>query len=72
MTEHSPAPGTPQTPYKAYVATALTVVSGFVLAWVADTDPFTAKEAASAAIMSLVAGGVVGLPTYLTKNKPTP
>lgn len=69
--ENSPAPGTPQTKTKAYVATALTVGVAFVLQWVADSDPFTAKEAAEAAVTSLVAGGLVGVPTAIIRNKPT-
>lgn len=69
MANVSPTPGTPQTGTKAYLATALTVVVAFVLQWVADSDPFTAKEAAEAAVMALVAGGVVGVPTYAVANK---
>jgi uncharacterized membrane protein YedE/YeeE len=71
MSNLSPAPGTPQTGTKAYLATGLTVVVAFVLLWVADKDPFTAKEAASAAVQALIGGGVVGVPTYLARNKPT-
>lgn len=67
--EHSPAPGTPQTGYKAYVATALTVVVSFVMWWVADEDPFTAKEAAEGAVGALIAGGLVGGGTFVVKNK---
>lgn len=69
MSNLSPAPGTPQTGTKAYVATAATVVVAFVLVWVADEDPFTAKEAASAAVQALIAGGLVGIPTYAARNK---
>lgn len=71
MSNNSPDPGVPQTPAKAYVATALTCVVTFVMLWVADDDPFTAKEAAESAVQSLIAGGVVGVPTYLTRNKRT-
>lgn len=70
MSEYSPAPGTPQTSYKAYVATGLSVLVAFLLQWVSDEDPFTHKEMANAFVYALLAGGVVGLPTYATKNKP--
>jgi len=65
----SPAPGTPQTGRKAYVATALTVAVAFVTLWVKDTDPFTAKEAAQDLVTALVSGGVVGVPTWYTRNR---
>lgn len=71
MSDYSPAPGVPQTGTKAYVATGLTVVVAFVLQWVADEDPFTAKEMANAAVLALVSGGVVGVPTYAAKNRAT-
>jgi hypothetical protein len=69
-TTPSPAPGVKQTMTKAYLATGLTVVVAFVLQWVADEDPFTAKEAAEAAVLALVSGGVVGVPTAAIRNKP--
>lgn len=68
-TEPSPAPGTPQTKTKAYVATAITAVTAFVLYWVADEDPFTAKEAAQGAVGALIAAGLVGVPTAVIPNK---
>lgn len=71
MSGNSPAPGTLQTGTKAYVATALTVVTAFILYWISDEDPFTAKEAAEGVVGALVAGGLVGGGTYVTKNKPT-
>lgn len=68
-TTNSAAPGTPQTALKAQVATALTAVVSFVGVWIADTDPFTAKEAAAAGITALVAAGLVGGGTYAAKNR---
>jgi phage terminase large subunit-like protein len=56
-------------PTKALIATGLTFVVTFVSVWIADSDPFTGKEAAAAAITALVASGVVGVPTYAAKNK---
>lgn len=55
-------------PYKAYVATALTFVSGVVLSWIADTDPFTAKEFGEAVVTSAIASGIVGAGTYAKSN----
>ena len=67
--EYSPDPGTPQTGKKAYVAAAGTAVVTFIGLWVADTDPFTIKEAAQAAVTSVVSSGIIGLLTYQTKNR---
>jgi hypothetical protein len=58
----------PKRPYKAYVATALTAIGTFVTFWVADTDPFTAKEAAQAALAGLVASGLTGGATFAVRN----
>lgn len=69
MSNYSPAPGTPQTPYKAYAAAALTAVGTFVAFWIGDDDPFTKKEAAQAAISALVASGVTGGATFVVKNR---
>jgi len=69
-TPASPAPGTPQTPYKAYAATAVTAVVAFIGFWVADADPFTAKDAGEGLVTALVAAGLVGGTTYGVKNKP--
>jgi predicted TIM-barrel enzyme len=67
--DDSPAPGTPQTGTKAYVATALSAAAVFAGIWIKDTDPFTMKEAVQAVLTALVASGVVGIPTYYTRNK---
>lgn len=58
----------PKKPFKAYVPAALSAASLFVMAWVADVDPFTAKEAAAAGISALVASGLIGVATYFTPN----
>lgn len=58
----------PSKPFKAYVPAALSAVSLFVMAWVADADPFTAKEAAAAGVTALTASGFIGAATYFTKN----
>lgn len=58
----------PKRPYKAYVSAGLSAVVTFVGIWIADTDPFTMKEAAGAAVAGLVASGIVGVPTYYTSN----
>lgn len=67
--ENSPAPGTPQTATKAYVATAISFVTTFVGVWVADTDPFTAKEVAQGLVTAAVASGLTGGATFVVKNR---
>lgn len=69
MSNQTPAPGTPQTGTKAYVATALTFITTFVGVWIADTDPFTAKEVAGALVTAAVASGITGGATYVTANR---
>lgn len=58
----------PKRPYKAYIATALSALGTFVAVWVADTDPFTLKEAANAALAALVASGLTGGATFAVRN----
>lgn len=58
----------PKKPYKAYVATSLAFVSGVVTFWIADSDPFTAKEFAQAVVTSAIASGIVGAGTYAKEN----
>lgn len=65
----SPAPGTPQSGTKAYLATALTVLTVFASIWISDDDPFTKKEVVQALITGLISGGVVGVPTYAVRNR---
>lgn len=45
----------PSKPYKAYMGSLLTGVGVFVAAWISDDDPFTKKEAASAALAAVAA-----------------
>lgn len=71
MSNLSPAPGVPQTGTKAYVAAALSFIVAFGVYWIADKDPFTAKDMGEAAISGLVASGLIGGSTYKVKNKPT-
>lgn len=70
MSNLSPAPGTPQTSTKAYVAGALAFAAAFVTYWIADVDPFTAKEMGEAALSGAVAAGLIGGGTHAVKNKP--
>lgn len=70
MADNSPAPGTPQTGTKAYVATVLAFLVLFVGQWIADTDPVTAKEVAAWLVYALIGSGLTGGATYITKNKP--
>lgn len=69
MSNNSPAPGVPQTGYKAYAATALAFVSAVVAYWIADVDPFTHKEMGEAVLTGLGAAGVTGIPTYFVRNR---
>ena len=69
INQPSPEPGTPQTPTKAYVATALTFITTFAGVWIADTDPFTAKEVAGGLITAAIASGITGGATYAIRNK---
>lgn len=65
----SPAPGTPQTPYKAYAATVVSFLATFIGVWIADTDPFTAKEVAGGLVTAAVASGLTGGVTYGVRNR---
>ncbi len=68
MNDLSPAPGTPQSPTKAIVATVLAAAAAFVTYWVGDPGSFTAKDAGEAALAALFASGLVGGSTYAAKN----
>jgi hypothetical protein len=61
----------PKRPYKAYAATTLAFVGTFVAFWIADTDPFTAKEIGQAALTAAAASGVTGLGTFGVPNPKT-
>lgn len=71
MSGNSPAPGTPQTGTKAYVASAISFLAIFVGIWVADVDPFTGKEVAAAIVTALIGSGITGGTAYAVKNTPT-
>ena len=58
----------PKRPYKAYIATALSAIGTFVAVWVADSDPFTTKEMAQAALAAVVASGLTGGATFSVRN----
>lgn len=66
---NSPAPGTPQTPYKAYAATTLAFVTIFVSAWLADDNGADFQEVLTWVISAFVGSGITGGVTYQTKNK---
>lgn len=58
-----------QTNAKAYAATAVSFLATFVGVWVADTDPFTAKEIAQGLVTAGVASGLTGGATYAVRNR---
>lgn len=68
--KNSATPGAPQTSHKAYAATAVAFVVTFIGVWIADTDPFTAKEIAGGLVTAAVGSGLTGGATWLTRNKP--
>lgn len=70
MSNLSPAPGTPQTGYKAYVATALAFITIVVSAWIGDDDGVTAKEIAGWIVSGVIGSGLTGAVTYGVQNKP--
>ena len=65
-------PADPKRPWKAYAATALSGLSVFVAAWVADTDPFTQKEIVAALVAAVIGSGITGATTYAVANPPKP
>lgn len=70
--ENSPAPGTPQTSHKAVIAGVGSAIMMFGTAWVMDVDPFTAKEAVSAGISSILLGGGLFGVTFVVPNRAKP
>ena len=75
MSEYSSSPNPvdqveadPSKPWKAVVPTVLSVCGLFAAVWIADEDPFTAKEATAAFFGALIGAGVIGGATYSTKN----
>lgn len=67
--EPSPAPGAPQTGTKAIITAVGSAVMAFAMAWVVDSDPFTAKEAVAAGVSALTLGGALGGITFTVPNK---
>lgn len=65
----SPAPGVPQTPYKAYAATVLAFVTIVVSAWIADDNGASGKEVLGWIVSALVGSGLTGVTTFQVKNK---
>jgi|GEM_PF-3730624 len=70
MSKHSAPPGMDQTADKAFVSAALAFIVAFATFWIADNDPFTAKEAAAAFISGLVSAGLIGGGSYSVSNRP--
>lgn len=73
MPTPAPLPATeveadPARPNKAIAATVLTAVGTFVAYWVADKDPFTAKDAGQAFVAALLTSGVTGGTTFVVPN----
>jgi hypothetical protein len=71
MSNLSPAPGTPQTPTKAYAATALAFLTVVLSAWIADDGGVTAKEIVAWIVSAAIGAGLTGGVTYKVQNKPT-
>lgn len=61
----------PRRPYKAYAATALSFLCAFVAMWIADTDPFTLKDAGQAFLAGVGVAFPTGLGTYSVENPKT-
>lgn len=68
MSDLNPLADDPKRPYKAYVASALSFVAAFVAYWIADKDPFTAKEMGEAAVTGAVSAGLIGGGTFAVRN----
>lgn len=66
---NSPAPGTPQTAYKAYAATALAFVTILVSAWIADDNGVTGQDVLGWVVAAVVGSGLTGGATFTVKNK---
>lgn len=58
----------PKRPNKAIVTAVGSAVLTFGASWVADTDPFTAKEAVNAGIAAILLGGTLGGITFTVPN----
>lgn len=58
----------PKKPYKAYAAAVASFFAPVLAFWVADTDPFTAKEAGQAVLIALASSGLTGAAAFQVKN----
>lgn len=68
MSNYSPDPGVPQTPTKALVAGLIGGLLAFGAYYVGDDGAFTRKEIVQALLLAVPASGLIGVPTYITKN----
>ncbi len=58
----------PKRPWKAIASAVGAAAFAFGSYWIADQDPFTAKEAGDAALLALAASGITGGATYRVTN----
>lgn len=58
----------PKKPYKAYAAAVASFFVPILSFWIADSDPFTAKEAGAALLLGLSSSGLTGSAAYAVKN----
>lgn len=58
----------PKRPWKAIGATAVSFVVTFAGIWIADVDPFTAKEAVGALVTAAIGSGLTGGAAYAVRN----
>lgn len=58
----------PKKPLKAYAATAACFLFTFLAFWVADSDPFTLKEAGQGVLLAAGSAGLTGGATYQIRN----
>jgi len=74
LDENSPAPGTPQTPTKAYVALVVAFIAAFgtslLTVWT-DSDPLSTRDFVVALVFALVGSGITGGAVFTVQNKPT-
>lgn len=66
---NSPAPGTPQTPYKAYAAALVAALGTIVMYWVMDSGKFTEQDLKEAVGAAIVLSGLTGGATFGVRNK---
>jgi hypothetical protein len=73
VTTSSPAPGVPQTAFKAEIAAGLAFLAVFLgallVGWT-DEDPLETRDFVVALLAALVGGGITGGATYQVSNKP--